>query len=37
LYSKSDELPTQAYIEETLRPYYQKLIEKYFPREVLDW
>lgn len=37
LYSKAEELPTKQHIEETLRPYYQKLIEKYFPREVLDW
>jgi len=37
LYSKADELPTKEYIESTLRPYYGKLIEKYFPREILDW
>jgi inositol oxygenase len=37
LYSKSHKLPSNEYIETTLRPYYQKLIEKYFPVDKLKW
>jgi len=38
LYSKSHTLPSNEYITTTLRPYYQKLIEKYFPcGDKLKW
>jgi len=37
LYSKSHELFEQTYIDNTLRTYYQGLIEKYFPQPVLSW
>ncbi|KAG7147979.1 Inositol oxygenase like protein [Verticillium longisporum] len=33
LYSKSDDAPT---VEE-LRPYYQELIDEYFPKRVIRW
>jgi len=37
LYSKSDDVFTAEHIEKVLKPYYQSLIEKYFPKDVLEW
>jgi len=37
LYSKSSRVPTLEEIETELKPYYQGLIDKYFPCSVLDW
>jgi len=37
LYSKSHTVLTQSYINETLHPYYESLIVKYFPNPVLYW
>jgi len=36
LYSKDHAVPTQQEID-NLKPYYQGLITKYFPNEVLEW
>jgi len=37
LYSKSTEVHSDEVIEKKLKPYYQSLIEKYFPNPVLEW
>lgn len=37
LYSKSIVLPSAEEIETKLRPYYQSLIDKYFPNRNLEW
>jgi inositol oxygenase len=37
LYSKAHEIHSDEVIEHTLKPYYQSLIEKYFPEPVLEW
>jgi inositol oxygenase len=37
LYSKAEEAINDAYIASTLKPLYQKLVEKYFPIQVLEW
>jgi len=37
LYSKAHEIHSDEVIEKTLKPYYQSLIEKYFPNTVLEW
>jgi len=37
LYSKNHDLPDRDNIEKNLKPYYQTLIEKYFPDQVLRW
>jgi len=37
LYSKAHEIHTDEVIEKQLKPYYQSLIEKYFPEPILAW
>jgi len=37
LYSKAHEIHSDEVIEKTLKPYYQSLIEKYFPEPILEW
>jgi inositol oxygenase len=37
LYSKAHEIHSDEAIEKTLKPYYQSLIEKYFPEPILEW
>jgi len=37
LYSKSAVVPTAKEIEEDLKPHYQSLIDKYFPKNILEW
>jgi len=37
LYSKASAVHTDEEIEAKLKPYYQALIEKYFPDPVLEW
>jgi inositol oxygenase len=37
LYSKAHEIHTDEVIEQKLKPYYQSLIEKYFPEPILEW
>jgi inositol oxygenase len=37
LYSKSSAVHSSEDIEKRLKPYYQSLIEKYFPDPVLEW
>jgi inositol oxygenase len=37
LYSKAHEIHSDEEIERTLKPYYQSLIEKYFPEPILKW
>jgi len=36
LYSKDHQVPTQEEVD-NLKPYYQGLINKYFPEEILEW
>jgi inositol oxygenase len=37
LYSKASAIHSDEEIERRLKPYYQSLIEKYFPEPVLEW
>jgi inositol oxygenase len=37
LYSKDHQKHTRVEIETILKPYYQSLIEKYFPTTILEW
>jgi len=37
LYSKSHVTPTPEMVEKVLKPYYQSLVEKYFPASILEW
>jgi inositol oxygenase len=37
LYSKAHEIHSDEVIEKKLKPYYQSLIEKYFPEPILEW
>jgi inositol oxygenase len=37
LYSKAHEIHSDEVIEKTLKPYYQSLIQKYFPEPILEW
>jgi len=37
LYSKGNEIKSEEEIERELKPYYQSLINKYFPNTILEW
>jgi len=37
LYSKTHLNFEKDYVESTLKPYYQSLMEKFFPNQILDW